>query len=223
MDSLEQGYKARADAEDEAKKQAEEKAKADAEEKAKADAAEEEQRKADEAEAKKKADEEKAKADAEAEEKAKADAEEKAKADEEEKKKADEDMSKAQVKADSAYSAVGQRAPEPFAGEKALDFRKRVLIAMQKHSPKHADVNIRAVADSATLSILEDAIYEDARKTIDEEINNTQGQLHKRIRNDEAGRRITEYSGDPNVWLAAFKTPPLRIAKINTPGSMSNV
>lgn len=216
MDSLEQGYKARADSDAEAKRQADEKAKADEEEQKKADAAEEEQRKADEAEAQKKADEEKAKAD-EAEE------EEKRKADAEEKERNDAAMSEAQAKADSAYNSLGKRAPEPFSGEKALDFRKRALIAMQKHSPQHAEVNIRAIADSATLSVLEDAIYGAARKTITEEMNNTQGQLHKRVRSDEAGRRITEFAGDPNVWLAAFKTPPRRVAKFNTQGSMNNV
>lgn len=211
MDSLEQGYKARADADDEAKKQAEEKAKAD-----------EEQRKADEAEAQKKADEDKAKADAEAEEKEKADAEEKAKADEEEQKKADAAMTEAQVKADSAYRACGKTAPSPFSGEKSLDYRKRVLIAMQKHSPQHAEVNIRAIADSATLSVLEEAIYGAARSSIENEMNSTQGQLNKRIRSDEAGRNVTEYSGDMNVWLAAFKTPGRIMSKINTQGSLNN-
>ncbi|MHA1063423.1 NUDIX hydrolase [Enterobacter ludwigii] len=211
MDSLEQGYKARADADDEAKRQAEEKAKADA--------AEEEQRKADEAEAQKKADEQR-KADEE-EEKRKAD-EAQAKADEEDKERNDEAMSEAQAKADSAYTSLGKRAPEPFSGEKPLDFRKRALMAMQKHSPQHANVNIRAIADSATLSVLEDAIYGAARKTITEEMNNTQGQLHKRVRSDEAGRRITEYVGDANVWLETFKIAPLRVKKINTQGTMNN-
>ncbi|MGP0902093.1 NUDIX hydrolase [Serratia sp. CY76391] len=217
MDSLEQGYQARADAEEAEKKEAKEKA--DAAEQAKADAAEEEQRKADEAEAQKKADEDKAKADAEAEEQRKAD--EAAAA--EEKERNDAAMTEAQVKADSAYNAVGKRAPEPFSGEKALDYRKRALISMQKHSPSHADVNIRAIADSATLSVLEEAIYGAARKTIAEEMNNTQGQLHKRVRSDEAGRSITEYQGDPNVWLSAFKTPARVLSKINTQGSLNNV
>ena len=218
MDSLEGGFKARADAEEAEKKEAKEKA--DQAEKAKADAAEEEQRKADEAEAQKQA-EEKAKADAEAA------AEEKRKADEaaaaEEKERNDQDMGEAQSRADAAYSAVGKRAPEPFSGEKALDFRKRALVAMQKHSPKHADVNIRAIADSATLSVLEEAIYSEARKAIEDEIHNTQGQLNKRVRSDEAGRRITEYFGDPNVWLSTFKTPGRVLEKINTQGSMNNV
>lgn len=216
MDSLESGIKARADAEEAEKKEAKEKA--DEAEKAKADAAEEEQRKADEAEAQKKA-EDKAKADAEAEEQRKAD--EAAAA--EEKERNDQAMGEAQSRADAAYTAVGKRAPEPFSGEKALDFRKRALVAMQKHSPKHADVNIRAIADAATLSVLEEAIYSEARKAIENEVNNTQGQMHTRVRSDEAGRRITEYYGDPNVWLSTFKTPGRVLEKINTQGSMNNV
>lgn len=215
MDSLEQGTKARADAEVVEKKEAQ----------AKADAAEE-QRKADEAEAQKKADEEKAKADSEAEELRKADQakanEEKAKADEAENAKSDSDMAEAQAKADSNYSATGKRAPSPFSGEKPLDYRKRVLMGMQKHSAKHKDVNIRAIADSATLSVLEEAIYGAARSSIEEEMNNTQGQLNKRVRNDEAGRTITEFHGDPNVWLSAFKTQGRVLSKINTQGSLNN-
>ncbi len=219
MDSLEQRDKARADAEDQAKKEDEEKAKADE--------AAEEQRKADEAAAKEA--EEKAKADEaaakDAEEKAKADseAEEQRKADEEaEKERNDSALAEAQAKADSAFSACGKNAPAPFSGENALDYRKRALIAMQKHSPAHKDVNIRAIADSATLAVLEDAIFSAARQSIEKEMMSTQGQLHKRIRNDEAGRRITEYQGDPNVWLSAFKIPGRRLAKINTQGSLNN-
>ncbi|EHX8408295.1 DUF2213 domain-containing protein [Escherichia coli] len=195
MDSLEQRDKARADAEEQAKKEAEEKAKADE--------AAEEQRKADEAVAK--------------------EAEEKAKADEEaEKERNDSALAEAQAKADSAFSACGKNAPAPFSGENALDYRKRALIAMQKHSPAHKDVNIRAIADSATLAVLEDAIFSAARQSIEKEMMSTQGQLHKRIRSDEAGRRITEYQGDPNVWLGAFKIPGRRLAKINTQGSLNN-
>ncbi|EGV9183402.1 DUF2213 domain-containing protein [Salmonella enterica] len=213
MDSLEQRDKARVDAEEQAKKEAEEKAKADeaAEEQRKADeAAAEEQRKADEAAA-----EEQRKADEAAEEQRKAD-------EAAEKERNDSALAEAQAKADSAFSACGKNAPAPFSGENALDYRKRALIAMQKHSPAHKDVNIRAIADSATLAVLEDAIFSAARQSIEKEMMSTQGQLHKRVRNDEAGRRITEYQGDPNVWLNAFKIPGRRLAKINTQGNLNN-
>mgnify|MGYP000844798973 CR=1 FL=1 len=159
----------------------------------------------------------KARADgtAAAEEKRRAD---EAAAAEEEKTKNDSDMGAAYAKADSAFTGAGKSAPMPFAGEKALDYRKRALIAMQSHSPAHKDVNIRAIADSATLSVLEDAIYGAAKEAIDNEMKNSLGTLHKRVRSDEAGRRITEYQGDPNVWLAPFKTP----ARVMVQGSLNN-
>ncbi|RYF60066.1 MAG: NUDIX hydrolase, partial [Cytophagaceae bacterium] len=99
--------------------------------------------------------------------------------------------------------------------------RKRALMAMQKHSPLHKDVDIRAIADSATLSVIESAIYNEAKKTIENEMTNTPGALHKRVRSDEAGRKITEYVGDMNSWLAPFKMPGQRLVKFNTPGSLS--
>ncbi|EAW1174411.1 DUF2213 domain-containing protein [Salmonella enterica subsp. enterica] len=213
MDSMEQGLKARADADEEAK------AKADAEEKAKADAAEEEQRKADEAEAQKKTEEEQAKADAAEEEQRKADeaaAEEKAKADAEEKERNDCALTEAQAKADSAYSACGKKAPVPFAGEKAMDYRKRVLDAMKQHSERFKTADIRAIADSVVLAGMEDIIYADARKAVEDEIASTKGVLVPRIRNDDAGRRIVEFRGDPNAWLNTFKIPPQYAQKFNT-------
>ncbi|WP_234262572.1 NUDIX hydrolase [Klebsiella aerogenes] len=134
---------------------------------------------------------------------------------------ADEDessMAEAQTKADSAYAAIGKRAPPPFSGEKAMGYRKRVLEAIQSLTPKYREVNIRAVADSATLSVLEDQIYQAAARTVSDAMNNTKGYLHKQIRTDDAGRRIVEYRGDPNAWLNQFKFPAHRVAKFNTGG-----
>ncbi len=67
--------------------------------------------------------------------------------------------------------------------------------------------------------MLEDAIFSAARQSIEKEMMSTQGQLHKRIRNDEAGRRITEYQGDPNVWLSAFKIPGVVWQKLTLKGA----
>lgn len=215
MDSQEQWIKARQDADEKAKQDADAAEKAQAEEKAKQDAAEKERQDAEAAEAREKAEKEKAIQDA-------ADAEEKAKQDSEDKSREDSAMTDARVRCDSAYNACGKRSPEPFSGEKSLDYRKRALLALQKYSPDNKDVNIRAVSDAAVLTVLENAIYADARKAIEDEMNNTQGQLYQRVRMDEAGRRITEYQGDPNVWLAAFKTPGRVLERINTQGSQNN-
>ncbi|EFC2694572.1 TPA: NUDIX hydrolase [Escherichia coli] len=125
-------------------------------------------------------------------------------------------LAEAQAKADSAYSCMGRRAPAPFAGEKSMDYRKRALIGAQKLAKKFSDVDIRSVSDSATLAVLEDQIYQAAKDSVQWAVENTPGYLRKTVRMDEAGRRITEYQGDPNNWLSAFKIPPRRLVKINT-------
>ncbi|EOX1240679.1 TPA: hypothetical protein ACI7BV_005078, partial [Escherichia coli] len=124
-------------------------------------------------------------------------------------------LAEAQAKADSAYSNMGRRAPAPFAGEKSMDYRKRALIGAQRIAKKFRDVDIRSVSDSATLAVLEDQIYKAAQESAQWAVENTPGHLGKTVRMDEAGRRITEYQGDPNVWLNAFKIPPRRLVKIN--------
>jgi len=124
-------------------------------------------------------------------------------------------LAEAQAKADSAYSNMGRRAPVPFAGEKSMDYRKRALIGAQRIAKKFRDVDIRSVSDSATLAVLEDQIYKAAQESAQWAVENTPGHLGKTVRMDEAGRRITEYQGDPNVWLNAFKIPPRRLVKIN--------
>lgn len=126
-----------------------------------------------------------------------------------------DEMIEARVRADSAYTAIGKRAPEPFSGEKAMDYRKRVLMGVQKLAKEFSKVNIRSISDSATLKVLEDQIYKAAQTDIDWAMDNTPGYLHKTVRLDEAGRRVTTWHGDPNVWLAAFKTPPRHLVKFN--------
>lgn len=127
----------------------------------------------------------------------------------------DEKMGEARARADSAFTAIGQDAPIPFRGESSLSYRQRALVVMQKHSKAHKNVDIRSIKDSAALSLVEDAIYADAKKAVDHAINNTRGQLVARVRNDEAGRRIVEYKGDMNAWLSAFKQPGRVMAKLN--------
>lgn len=125
-------------------------------------------------------------------------------------------MTEARVKADSAYTAIGRRCPEPFSGERAMDYRKRVLTNIQPLAKDFSNVNIRSVSDAGTLSVLEDQIYKAAKDSVDWAIDNTPGYLHRTVRMDEAGRRITEYHGDPSAWLRAFQTQPRQMVKINT-------
>jgi DNA polymerase III gamma/tau subunit len=212
MDSMEQGTKARADAEAaEKEKKEQERADAEAEEKK----AKEEKERADSEAA-----EAQARADAEtaAAEKAKADAEEKVKVEEEIKSDA-EAMATEQVKADSAFSAIGQKAPSPHAGELSADYIKRTLSIMQKYAPSFAQANIRAIADSATLKTMQNAIFDEAKKEFERKVTNTPGRLIEMVRNDAAGRPVRTYQGDMDTWLRTVKVPAQKLVKFNN-GSM---
>lgn len=127
-------------------------------------------------------------------------------------------MANAQSRADSAFAAIGKRAPSPFSGEKAIDYRKRVLSTLQPLAPECRRINVRAIADSATLAVVEDKIYGDSLKSYNTVIHSTKGYLHQTIRTDSAGRRIVEFHGDPNAWLSAFKIPPQLAGNFNTSG-----
>lgn len=221
---------AKADEEKEAK------AKADAEEAAKKEKADAEDKEAEEAE------EAKAKADAEekaAKEKADAEAKEKADAEEAEKmakEKADSqilqeiaelrsriptelsdeernEVAEAQVKADSVFSSFGKRAPIPLSGEKPMAYRRRLMIQLQEHSPDYKAVDLSAIADSQLLSTAEKHIYADAQKAASLSVG--PGMLREIKRADATGRQISTFEGDPAVTWAPFQSGKRQVTSFN--------
>lgn len=209
MDSMEQGAKARADAEA-AEKERKEQERADSEAEATKAKEEKERADAEAAEAQARADSEAAAA-----EQAKADSEAQAKVEEEVKSDA-EAMAGEQVKADSAFSAIGQKAPSPHAGELSADYIKRTLSIMQKYAPSFAQANIRAIADSATLKTMQDAIFAESKKEFERKVSSTPGRLIEMVRLDAAGRPVRHYQGDMDTWLRTVKVPAQKLVKFNS-------
>lgn len=218
---------AKADAEKDAK------AKADAEEAAKKEKADAEEKEAEEAKAKADAEEKAAKEKADADEKAKADAEE---AERMAKEKADSDLRReiaelrsriptelsdadrneladAQIKADSVFSAFDQRAPSPTPGEKPLAYRRRLLVKLQEHSPDFKNVDLSAIADAQLLNIAEKQIYADAQSAASLSVG--AGQLREIKRADATGRLISTFEGDPSAAWAPFKLGKRQVLAFN--------
>lgn len=209
------------------------KAKADAEEAAKKEKADAEAKEAEEAKAKADAEEKAAKEKADAEAKEKADAEEaermaKEKADSELRQQiadlrsriptelSDEERNEvadAQVKADSVFSCFGKRAPVPLSGEKPLAYRRRLMIQLQEHSPDFKTVDLSSIADSALLSVAEKTIYADAQKSASLSVG--PGMLREIKRADATGRQISTFEGDPEVTWAPFKSVKRQILSFN--------
>ncbi len=209
------------------------KAKADAEEAAKKEKADAEAKEAEEAKAKADAEEKAAKEKADADEKAKADAEE---AERMAKEKADSDLrleiaelrsriptelsdadrnelADAQIKADSVFSAFGQRAPSPVSGEKPLAYRRRLLVKLQEHSPDFKGVDLSAIADAQLLNIAEKQIYADAQSAASLSVG--PGQLREIKRADATGRMISTFEGDPAAAWAPFKLGKRQVLAFN--------
>lgn len=209
------------------------KAKADAEEAAKKEKADAEAKEAEEAKAKADAEEKAAKEKADADEKAKADAEE---AERMAKEKADSDLRReiadlksripvelsdaerneladAQIKADSVFSAFGKRAPMPLSGEKPLPYRRRLMIQLQEHSADFKGVDLSAIADAQLLSIAEKQIYADAQSAASLSVG--PGQLREIKRADATGRQISTFEGDPAAAWAPFKLGKRQVLALN--------
>lgn len=209
------------------------KAKADAEEAAKKEKADAEAKEAEEAKAKVDAEEKAAKEKADAEAKEKADAEEaermaKEKADSQLRQEiadlrsriptelSDEERNEvadAQVKADSVFSCFGKRAPVPLSGEKPLAYRRRLMIQLQEHSPDFKTVDLSSIADSALLSVAEKTIYADAQKSASLSVG--PGMLREIKRADATGRQISTFEGDPAATWAPFQSGKRQVTSFN--------
>lgn len=227
--------RAREDAE---KADAEAKAKADEDDKEKkADSEDEEAKKADaESDLKRREDEAKGeddKLERERKEREKADADEKAeKADAEiaamraeiaalkgripvELSDADRNaVSDAVVKADSVFAAFGERAPVALSGENARGYRTRVLNSLKKHSATFQGTDIGAIADSATLDVVEKTIFADAQAAA-RSGDAVTGALREVITRDQAGRNVSTFVGDIAQTFAPFSVPARRVAVFN--------
>ncbi|MGN5575730.1 NUDIX hydrolase [Enterobacter sp. Lyrl_3] len=209
------------------------KAKADAEEAARKEKADAEAKEAEEAKAKADAEEKAAKEKADAEAKEKADAEEaermaKEKADSQLRQEiadlrsriptelSDEERNEvadAQVKADSVFSCFGKRAPVPLSGEKPLAYRRRLMIQLQEHSPDFKTVDLSSIADSALLSVAEKTIYADAQKSASLSVG--PGMLREIKRADATGRQISTFEGDPAATWAPFQSGKRQVTSFN--------
>ena len=193
------------------------------------------------ADAKLKADaEEKAKKDAEEEEKKKADAKEKADA---ELRKSVSDIQAAidagkpkqmsdadyaaiadtQVRADRIYSMHGGKAGRPLDGETLIAYRRRMVNGLKEHSAAWKSIDLKAIADDAAFTNIENMIYSDAEQAGLHPAAPAEDFLREIIREDVTGRKISEFVGRPNAWMSQFAAPRRRLAGIRNNNSVNSV
>lgn len=123
------------------------------------------------------------------------------------------ECAKAQVRADAVFQSHGQRAPAPISGESPLNYRRRLLMPHLRHSKEFGNANLRSVSgallDGLETRVFADSIAASMRPEVPE------GQLLAIDRVDQSGRTITEFHGNPGVWMRQFCSPAGRLTKIN--------
>jgi 8-oxo-dGTP pyrophosphatase MutT (NUDIX family) len=119
----------------------------------------------------------------------------------------------AQVKAQRVALAFGDSAgaPNRVAGESLNQYRRRLITNHKKHSPQWKDVDISAIDNEAALNVIEGQVYSDAMKAAKHPTDLPEGTLRVSIEEDETGRRIRRYHGDPEACWGPFKQEPKHV------------
>lgn len=124
------------------------------------------------------------------------------------------ELSDAQVKADSVFASLGERAPVPMSGEKPLAYRRRIMSRLQAHSADYKGVDLNAISDSQILTIAEKKIYADAQASAVSGLNGGSG-LREIKRADATGRQISTFIGDTADCWAPFQAGKRQVVNIN--------
>jgi hypothetical protein len=97
-------------------------------------------------------------------------------------------------------------------------YRLKILSELKRHSSRHANDALRALQDldEPAFSQIESEILEDAWAAA--QAFAPPGQLRPRQVSRADGLVVTEFAGDPRVWLARFMHPGRSVAKLRGPG-----
>jgi 8-oxo-dGTP pyrophosphatase MutT (NUDIX family) len=113
-------------------------------------------------------------------------------------------LSAAQARWDSVAQMLGDTVPAPLHGESPIAYRQRLASRFQKHSDKFKGIRLDSL-DGVVFDTVEEQIRMDAQAYAKSPAVSPTGRLIPIVRRDEAGRQITEYSGDMDAWLGHFK------------------
>lgn len=127
-------------------------------------------------------------------------------------------MADVQAKADSVFSAFGERAPRPLDGETVNGYRRRMAGKLKVHSPSWSKVDVAVINDGAAFDEIEKHIYNDAMVTARSPADVPDGNLREIISTDSTGRRISSFVGQPNAWMGEMSGHRRRLAGIRNKG-----
>ena len=123
------------------------------------------------------------------------------------------EFAKAQKKADDVEQAYGDSAPRPLQGESLIAYRQRLLSRHIPRSERWKDAAISSIADSATLSKIEEQVYADSMAAAAQCVGVADGVLIPFTRDMGTGRKITEFRGKDS--FVKSMAPAKMYSKVN--------
>jgi hypothetical protein len=127
-------------------------------------------------------------------------------------------LSDAQYRAEQACASWGGSAPKPMQGERVLDYRRRCLRPWVKYSKEFGAVDVSTL-DEPLLTPVEARVYADAIAASSDPAIAPAGMLRMIQRRDETGRTITEWMGEPRVWMQQWAGARRRVIGIRNVSS----
>jgi hypothetical protein len=117
-----------------------------------------------------------------------------------------------QAEASKVARAFGMEAPPPLPGESLRDYRVRSVSYFKQYSPEWRDTNLGNLAASspAAFGVAQSTIYKDAYHVATHPSCEPGDPQTSRTYTDEAGRRVTDFFGDPMHFIRQFSGPGVR-------------
>ena len=123
-------------------------------------------------------------------------------------------ISAEQAEGDRVHGAFGDAAPRPLAGEDLNAYRLRLAKGLQKHSARWKAVDLSKMPAEA-LPQIAGQIRADAMAVANSPLAVPGGTLREVRKTDPmTGRTISEFIGDPRVWMQQFSMRPQLVTRI---------
>lgn len=128
------------------------------------------------------------------------------------------ELTSIQSRADSAMIQLGERAPQPMAGETPIAYRRRMTSLLQRHSDRWKNVRLDSLDETTFKEVAESQIYADAAERAKRPNDIPAGRMREVRRQDPSGHIITEFYGNNASFISAFSRPTRR-ARIGVMGA----
>jgi hypothetical protein len=119
---------------------------------------------------------------------------------------------------DDAYKSIGAgAAPAPLPNETRFSYRRRLASGLQRFSDDWRQSDLYRLGTDA-MQAAEQAIIADTNAVCaDFTVGNADGSLRPIKRRTSAGHKVTEFAGDPRVWLNQFAGPARAVKQFRNP------